>query len=133
VAIVTGAGAGIGRGTARVLAERRARVVVADIDVERAANVAEKLRAVGAEAVWCGADVADERDVQAMVQAAVDTFGALHMLDNNAAITAAEHMSRDVDVARNCVDEVRRRPVRARRGARQRHYPNSDVTRGSIT
>jgi NAD(P)-dependent dehydrogenase (short-subunit alcohol dehydrogenase family) len=96
VAIVTGAASGIGRATAERLAEEGARVVVADINAAGAAAVAAAMgagRAIGVEV-----DVSDEDQVRAMVDAAVSTFGGLHILHNNAAITSAAHMARDGDV-----------------------------------
>ena len=63
-AVVTGAGAGIGRGIAHALAARGARVVVSDIDEARAQDVASELRAAGAEAAAVGTDVTSEAGVE---------------------------------------------------------------------
>lgn len=104
VAIVTGAGGGIGRGTAMLLSERGAKVVVADIDGGHAEEAAATIVATGGEAVAVQADVAEEADVRAMVASAIEAFGGLDILHNNAAITSAEHMARDLDIARMDVD-----------------------------
>jgi len=96
VAIVTGAASGIGRASAEKLAAEGARVVVADINAAGAAAVASGIgdgRAIGVEV-----DVSNEEQVRAMVDAAVSTFGGLHILHNNAAITSASHMALDGDV-----------------------------------
>jgi NAD(P)-dependent dehydrogenase (short-subunit alcohol dehydrogenase family) len=87
VAIVTGAGSGIGEATARLMTHEGASVVVADIDGSAAERVAGELgRAVVAEV-----DVSDESSVVRMVETAVESFGGLDVLHNNAsdASTAA--------------------------------------------
>jgi NAD(P)-dependent dehydrogenase (short-subunit alcohol dehydrogenase family) len=81
VALVTGAGSGIGRATAMLLSARGAQVVVNDIGIEPANVVAESLPG---PALAVRADVADEADVTALVQAAVDRFGRLDIAVNNA-------------------------------------------------
>jgi len=88
-AIVTGAAVGIGYGIAYRLAEAGAAVVVADLDGDGAEAAAKQLVADGFEAVAVQADVADEQDVRAMVRAAVDRFGGVHILVNNAGIYPA--------------------------------------------
>lgn len=93
VAIVTGAGRGLGREHAMELARHGARVVVNDLGTsgsgdgassEPAAEVVEAIRAAGGAAVTNGADVADFDAAQAMVRQAIDTFGGLDVLVNNA-------------------------------------------------
>ena len=79
VALVTGAGVGIGRAIAQVLAREGARVLVVDFNEDTARETAAGIRAAGGEAVPHVADVSDESCVQAMVRAAVDTFGGLHV------------------------------------------------------
>lgn len=85
VAIVTGAGSGIGRATARRFAQEGARVVVADINADTAADTVALIAAAGGQAHAVRADVGAVEDIQAMVAAAVATYGALHVLVNNAA------------------------------------------------
>ncbi|MFD1647174.1 SDR family NAD(P)-dependent oxidoreductase [Haloarchaeobius litoreus] len=85
-AVVTGAGAGMGRATAELFAERGASVVVVDLDEERATETADRIVADGGEAEPVVADVSDPDDVQAFVDRAVDTYGGLDVLHNNAGI-----------------------------------------------
>lgn len=85
VAIVTGAGSGIGRSTAQRIAAEGTSVVVADINAAGARETVELIAAAGGRAIAQDADVADEASVRAMVAAAVDTFGRLDFLHNNAA------------------------------------------------
>jgi NAD(P)-dependent dehydrogenase (short-subunit alcohol dehydrogenase family) len=96
VAIVTGAAGGIGAVTAESLAREGARVVVSDIDPAGAERQAAHIRALGAEALGCAADIADEAAVQRLVESTVDRFGRLDVLHNNAAAT---HLGGTVDVA----------------------------------
>jgi NAD(P)-dependent dehydrogenase (short-subunit alcohol dehydrogenase family) len=92
IAIVTGAGRGIGRAHALELARQGAKVVVNDFGVSisgekgdsPAHEVVAEIEALGGEAVVNGADVADFEQAAAMVQQAIDTFGGLDILVNNA-------------------------------------------------
>jgi 3-oxoacyl-[acyl-carrier protein] reductase len=86
VAIVTGAGRGIGRAYAEGLAAAGASVVVADIDEESAVAVAKDLSAGGADALAARVDVSDPASATAMVESATEHFGGLDYLVNNAAI-----------------------------------------------
>ncbi len=86
VAIVTGAGQGIGRAVARTLAEQGAHLVVNDLDESNAESTAEELRSSVTTAFHFQADVTDPPGVQAMVDWTADTFGAVHILVNNAGI-----------------------------------------------
>jgi NAD(P)-dependent dehydrogenase (short-subunit alcohol dehydrogenase family) len=85
VAIVTGGGGGLGRATARRLAAEGGAVVVADIATDAAREVADELTSEGASAIAITADVAEEDAVRALVASAVDRFGRLDVLHNNAA------------------------------------------------
>jgi meso-butanediol dehydrogenase/(S,S)-butanediol dehydrogenase/diacetyl reductase len=84
IAIVTGAGSGIGRASAIRFAAEGAKVVVADV---RLAKAQETVDLLGKGAVAIEVDVSDAAQVEAMVQAAVDAFGGLDVLFNNAATT----------------------------------------------
>jgi 3-oxoacyl-[acyl-carrier protein] reductase len=94
VAVVTGAGHGLGRAYAVGLAERGASVVVADLDAEAAATVAGEITAAGGRACAVHVDVADESMVAAMAEAAVREFGRIDVLVNNAAIFLTIGMAR---------------------------------------
>src|SRR5690606_26244367 len=85
VAVVTGAAMGIGRASAEALAREGAAVVVADIDEEAGSATAAGLRASGAEAIFVRTDVAVMADMQAMAAEAVEAFGGIDILVNNAA------------------------------------------------
>lgn len=83
VAIVTGAGSGIGRAISRAFAGEGAGVMCADIDGDAAARTAAT---IGASAASCRCDVSLGADAKAAVDAAIGRFGALHILVNNAAV-----------------------------------------------
>jgi NAD(P)-dependent dehydrogenase (short-subunit alcohol dehydrogenase family) len=115
VAIVTGAGRGVGRCHALLLASRGARVVVADLggalegggsSAEPAEMVVKEIEALGGEAVACHASVAEEVGAASIVQTALDAFGRVDVVVNNAGIAdpasfedePAEKFRRMVDV-----------------------------------
>jgi NAD(P)-dependent dehydrogenase (short-subunit alcohol dehydrogenase family) len=85
VAIVTGAASGIGRAIAQVFAQEGAKVVVADINDEGGRETVQLITAREGEAVFLHADVSLAADAKAMIEAAIHTFGGLHILVNNAA------------------------------------------------
>ncbi|MBX9750299.1 MAG: SDR family oxidoreductase [Roseococcus sp.] len=90
VALVTGGASGIGRATALRMAEEGARVLVADRDGEGAARTAAAIVQAGGEARGHAADVTDEAQVAAMVQAALTAYGALDCAFNNAGVAPSE-------------------------------------------
>ncbi|WP_407733156.1 glucose 1-dehydrogenase [Pseudomonas citronellolis] len=86
VALVTGAASGMGLATARAFAEAGAAVVLADVNEDAAREAAKALRAEGHRVLAVRCDVADEGQVEAMVEAAVQTFGRLDAAFNNAGV-----------------------------------------------
>lgn len=87
VALITGAARGIGLETARAFGREGARIVAVDLDEKEGAAAAEQLREEGCEAVFVQADVSKSADCERMVAAAERSFGALHVLFNNAGIS----------------------------------------------
>jgi 3-oxoacyl-[acyl-carrier protein] reductase len=88
VAIITGAGRGIGRAIAERLASEGADVVICDIDKEAAERTAEEIRSkYSVKAIAISADVANEGDVNSMVEETIKNFGRVDFLINNAGIT----------------------------------------------
>ncbi len=96
IAIVTGAAGGFGEGIARLFASEGARVLIADLDAARAAQVAQS---IGAAAHGVGCDVSRGDQVQAAVQACVQAFGAPDIVVNNAGTTHRNQPMLDVDEA----------------------------------
>ncbi|HHW72282.1 MAG TPA: SDR family oxidoreductase [Firmicutes bacterium] len=86
VAVVTGAGSGIGRAIALRFAAEGAKVVVGDINGETAASAVEEIKAAGGQAVAAVGNIAKEQDVQAMIDTALKEYGTLDILVNNAGI-----------------------------------------------
>jgi 3-oxoacyl-[acyl-carrier protein] reductase len=86
VAVVTGAGRGIGEAYAKALAREGARVVVAELDSEAGERVAKEIEQAGGTAVSVRTDVSSEESTLAMAQAGIEAFGGLDYLVNNAAI-----------------------------------------------
>lgn len=101
VAIVTGAGGGLGREHARGLAARGAKVVVNDLSAAHAERVVEEIRAAGGTAIANTASVTDQAAVQAMVAEAMQAWGRIDILVNNAGIL------RDKSFAKMELDDFR--------------------------
>ncbi|HLI35211.1 MAG TPA: SDR family NAD(P)-dependent oxidoreductase [Terriglobia bacterium] len=86
VAIVTGAGAGIGQATAEVFGEEGAKVLVADVDARTAEETARKIQSKGGTARSLQADISKEADARKIADTAAEAFGGVHILVNNAAV-----------------------------------------------
>jgi NAD(P)-dependent dehydrogenase (short-subunit alcohol dehydrogenase family) len=84
VAIITGSGSGIGRGTANLFAREGAKVVVAEINPETGQRTADEINAAGGQAIFVHTDVHEESECRKMVEEAVRRFGRLDVLMNNA-------------------------------------------------
>ncbi|MEX0874016.1 MAG: SDR family oxidoreductase [Actinomycetota bacterium] len=98
VAVVTGAAGGIGEAYARALAQDGAAVVVADLDRERGEKVATSISSDGDVAAFVAVDVGDPDSTQALASAAVELFGGVDLLVNNAAIYAGMKLDSLLDV-----------------------------------
>lgn len=97
VAIITGAAMGMGEATARLFAEAKAKVVIADFNEEKGRAVVEDIKANGGEASFVKVDVSNSEQVKAMVQFAVDTYGKLDVAVNNAALTPDDKPADEFD------------------------------------
>lgn len=86
VAVITGAASGIGRGLARRCAREGMQVVLADIEAAALAETEAELRDLGAPVLAVVTDVAKAEDVEALVRQTLATFGAIHLLCNNAGV-----------------------------------------------
>ncbi|AGB39667.1 SDR family NAD(P)-dependent oxidoreductase [Natronococcus occultus] len=96
-ALVTGAGSGIGRATARRLATEGANVVVSDVDEDRGEDVVTAIEDDGGTATFVSADVTDPEAVQRLVEVAVETYGSLDIAHNNAGILTGFEDIADID------------------------------------
>jgi NAD(P)-dependent dehydrogenase (short-subunit alcohol dehydrogenase family) len=90
VALITGGASGMGMVASRLFAAEGARVVLTDVADDAGTAVAEEITSAGGEAAFVHADVSSEDDARAMVSAAVERFGGLHVLYNNAGVMLAD-------------------------------------------
>ena len=102
VIVITGADSGIGLATARLAAERGASVVLNSRNAQALAQVADELRAAGAQVAWHAGDVADETAMHALARAAVTAFGRIDTWVNNAGVSIYG------EIERTPVEDVRR-------------------------
>lgn len=84
VAIITGAGTGIGRATAKLFAAEGARVVVAELNADAGAQTAQLIAQSGGDGIFIRTDVTEPDSIQGTIDKAVQHYGALHILHNNA-------------------------------------------------
>jgi NAD(P)-dependent dehydrogenase (short-subunit alcohol dehydrogenase family) len=95
VALVTGAGSGIGRASALAFARHGAKVVVGDVAAEAGEETAALARAENTDAIFVRADVSRRADVEALVRAAVDQYGRLDCAHNNAGVPGPQALLAD--------------------------------------
>ncbi len=105
-ALVTGGGSGIGRAASLAYAREGARVVVADVNVEGGEETVLQIKAAGGDAILVHADVSKPADTQAMVAAAVETFGSLDCAFNNAGISGGRERHLTADYPEDDWDRV---------------------------
>ena len=144
-AIITGAGRGIGRAIAHLFANEGARIVVAEIDAPEGEEVAQEITVAGGQATFKQTDVADRSSVVSMVAAALDIFGSVDILINNAALPAflyaaevqdlnmdAWHkmFSVNLDGVLLCSQEIGKQMIAKGRGGRIVHISSIQGLRG---
>jgi NAD(P)-dependent dehydrogenase (short-subunit alcohol dehydrogenase family) len=95
-AIITGGGGGIGRSTAIRFAKEGARVAVADIDSTIGEETVRLIKEEGGDAIFVKTDVTDSEQIKALINTTTSTFGALHIMFNNAGVGNSEVLSVDL-------------------------------------
>ena len=102
--VITGGAVGIGAGTARLAASRGACVIVSDVNDEAGEALVDEIQASGGRAIYCHADVTEDKEVSDLMSRAADAFGGIDVLHNNAGIHESmlttdltlETMTRDI-------------------------------------
>lgn len=105
VAVITGGASGIGRAAALRMAAEGAAVVIGDLEQDRAAQVAEEIKAAGGRALGVAVNALEESSLEALVEAAVAEFGALHIMCNH---VGGSNPRKDLDLLRMDMDEFDR-------------------------
>ncbi len=106
VAVITGAGSGIGRATALAFAREGACVVIADASEKGGQETVALVEAAGGQAAFARVDVSKAADTRAMVETAVTRFGGLNILFNNAAVALMGRDGKVADIAEEVWDFV---------------------------
>jgi 3-oxoacyl-[acyl-carrier protein] reductase len=106
VAIVTGGGSGLGAETCRRFAAEGVRLTVADIDIAKAQAMADAIKTAGGQAIAVKADVINAASVAAMVDAAKEAFGSIHILVNNAGFQRDMHLTKMPEESWDAVVDV---------------------------
>lgn len=101
-AVITGAASGIGRAAALLMAAEGAQVLIADLHLDQAEEVASSIRESGGLAVGFGVDVMDENSLAAMIECAVTEFGGINVLCNH---VGGSNPRKDLDLLRMDLDE----------------------------
>ncbi|MDG2333253.1 MAG: SDR family NAD(P)-dependent oxidoreductase [Myxococcota bacterium] len=131
VAIITGAGQGVGRGIALAMAKAGARCVIADFNEESGQQVVKELEGLGGEALFVGCDVTSRASIDAAVDRTIEVFGQLDILVNNAQraplspTPVMEHTDEIIDL---CFDTGFRGSFRFMQAA----YPHLKASRGRV-
>ena len=92
VAVITGAGSGIGRETAILFAKNKAKLVITDINADMLDEVVEAIEKEGGEAISIKSDITKEDDIKKIVDVAVDEYGSIDVLINSAGVSARNAM-----------------------------------------
>jgi NAD(P)-dependent dehydrogenase (short-subunit alcohol dehydrogenase family) len=106
VALVTGAGSGIGRATALAFGREGARVVACDLNPDGAGETAREIKDAGGEALAVAADVTDSPQVQALIARTLDAYGRLDYAHNNAGISGSTPGIPAADIPEDAFDRV---------------------------
>lgn len=130
VAIVTGAGTGIGEAIAHKFAKEGAKVVVNGLPDDPIQDVAEALNEYGGEAIAYGGDVSDPSHAQACIQAAIDAYGRLDVLVNNAGVFLAIAQTQDYPI--EAFDQTIRMNIRSAFLMTKYALPHLQKTQGNI-
>ncbi len=109
VALITGAGSGVGRAACLLFAEHGAKVIAADVNADNAAATAAMVRAEGGEAIAAACDVSDPASVDGAVAAGVEAFGRLDCIYNNAGVTISPIPGKGLRTLVECEGEDMRR------------------------